>query len=285
MGASLLETKKRIITIESTEKISRAMKLVSTVKFQRWKKHYEDNKNYTDKMFDIFIKTYKAIDKKKIDISTYSQTFSDTKNLYVIVTTSLGLCGSYNYNVFRLIEKELKDDDELVIIGQKGLLHFRNFPNVIYDNYVNLYDNFSYKNVRMLRHFIFKIYRSFTFQSITLCYTKYINSISYIPVIEKLVPYDFLDKYVDEKDNSFSPIISPTPEIVSDLIFPHFADSILYNRLISSALSEHASRKAAMESASKNASKIVDELKLIYNKSRQEQITQEITEIASGANI
>ena len=284
MPASLIETKRRIATIQSTEKITKAMKLVSSVKFQKWKKFYDDNFLYTKKMEDIFLKTYLGVDLKAINLSTYLHSFSERKNLYVLISSTLGLCGSYNYNVFKKLDSVLKNDDEILVIGQKGLLHYRNYSNKVYDTFVNLYDNFSYYNVRMLRHFLFKLYKDKTYHSISLCYTNYKNSINFEPVIETLVPFNV--PYIEDyQENKYPPIFAPDAARVCDLIFPHHADAILYNRLISSGLSEHASRRNAMESASKNASDIVEDLTLIFNKSRQEQITQEISEVASAANI
>ena len=284
MPASLIETKRRIVTIQSTEKITKAMKLVSSVKFQKWKKMYDENSNYTSKMRDIFIRTYLGVDLKQNSLNRYLKSFSQTKNLYVVVSSTLGLCGSYNYNVFKKLDSILKKEDEILVIGQKGLLHYRNYSNKIYDTFVNLFDNFSYNNVKLLRHYLFNIYKDQTYHSISLCYTNYKNSINFSPVIETFAPFtiSFIE---NEGKESYPPIFAPNAETVCNLIFPYYADSLLYNRLISAALSEHASRRNAMESASKNANDIVSDLILVYNKSRQEQITQEITEVASAANV
>lgn len=284
MPASLIETKRRIATIKSTEKITKAMKLVSSVKFQKWKKLFDDNFIYSKKIEDMFKKTYLGIDLKQIDLSTYLHSFSENKNLYIVVTSTLGLCGSYNYNIFKKLDSVIKKEDEILIIGQKGLLHYKNYPNKIYDTFVNLYDNFTFNNVRMLRHYLFKIYKDHTYHSISMCYTKFINSINFLPVIDVLVPFSDID-LSEYENNKYPPIFDPSAEKVCDLIFPHYVDSLIYSRLISSGISEHTSRRNAMESASKNASDIVDDLTLIFNKSRQEQITQEITEVASAANI
>ena len=284
MPASLIETKRRIVTIQSTEKITKAMKLVSSVKFQKWKKLYDDNFVYTKKMEDIFLKTYLGVDIKQMNLSKYLHSFSERKNLYVLVSSTLGLCGSYNYNTFKKLDSVLHDDDEILVIGQKGLLHYKNYPNKIYDTFVNLYDNFSYYNVRMLRHYLFKLYDSRTYHSISLCYTNYINSINFAPVIETLAPFN-IPNSEEYNENSYPPVFAPSAAKVCELIFPHYADALLYNRFINSGISEQASRRNAMESASKNAKDLVDDLTLLFNKSRQEQITQEISEVASAANI
>ena len=284
MPASLIETKRRIVTIQSTEKITKAMKLVSSVKFQKWKKMYDENSYYTNKMRDIFIRTYLGVDLKQTNLNIYLNSFSSTKNLYVVISSTLGLCGSYNYNIFKKLDSILKDDDEILVIGQKGLLHYRNYKNKIYDTFVNLFDNFSYNNIRLLRHFLFRLYKDKTYHSISLCYTSYKNSINFSPVIETLAPFT-IPIIENNQEDSYPPIFAPDAETVCNLIFPYYADSLLYNRFISAALSEQASRRNAMESASKNANDIVNDLTLVYNKSRQEQITQEITEVASAANI
>jgi F-type H+-transporting ATPase subunit gamma len=156
MSDSLVATKRRIQTIQSTEKITKAMKLVASVKFQKWHKLLENNKAYTSGMENVMKKTVSAIDFSKVKMPDCLQHFSDTKNLYVVVTSSLGLCGSYNYNLFRLLDPLLKPDDEIIVLGQKGYLHYKESSYILHEDYVNLMDEFTFNNVKAMRHFFLR---------------------------------------------------------------------------------------------------------------------------------
>ena len=285
MSDSLIETKRRIVTIESTKKITKAMKLVSSVKFQRWKKTLEENKLYYLSMREVMAKTATNVDLKKNDFSQYLKPFNSDRVLYVVVTSTLGLCGSYNYNLFRKLDPILNKDDEIVIIGNKGEIHYKNLGYTMYDKFMSIYDHYEYDTVKTLRHFLFRMYRKNKYKSISLVYTHYKNSLSFEPEIIDLAPLN-LDEFKDEvnTDLGYPPLFEPNTLEVADLIFPHYVDSLLYLKLIESQLSEQASRRNAMESATDNAQELLDNLKIVYNKSRQSAITQEITEVVAGSS-
>lgn len=285
MSDSLIETKRRIVTIESTKKITKAMKLVSSAKFSKWKKYLDENKLYYSKMREVMIKTASNIDFKKNNFSEYLKPFESDRTLYVVVTSSLGLCGSYNYNIFRTLDPLLKEDDEIVIIGNKGHIHYKKFSNKLYSDFLSIYDNFTYDQVKTLRHYLFRIYRENKYKSISLVYTHYKNSLSFDPEIINIAPLD-TSVFQNEMNSNigFPPLFEPNNVEVAELIFPHYADSLLYMKLIESQLSEQASRRNAMESATDNADELLDNLKIVYNKSRQSAITQEITEVVAGSN-
>ena len=253
MPESLIETRRRIQTIQSTEKITKAMKLVASVKFQKFKRQFEQSLSYANEMEKTMYTTIMNVDLSRKDFSQYLLSFDMSRNLYVIVTSTLGLCGSYNYNLFRTLDPLLKKGDEIVVIGQKGYIHYHDSPYKIYDQYVNLFDNFNYDNVRAMRHFLFRLYRNEKYHSIQLV------------------------------DQSFPPLFEPNANEVADLILPHYADSQLFIKMMESQLSEHASRRNAMETATDNADEILSSLKIQYNKARQNAITQEITEVVGGA--
>ena len=284
MSESLIETKRRITTIESTKKITKAMKLVSSVKYQRLKKSYEDNKNYFLSMRHVMVKTISGLNMSSFSHTEYLKPYESNKTLYIVVTSTLGLCGSYNYSIFKLLDPILKENDELVIIGNKGHIHYRNGKNKIYDEFISIFDNYDYDLVKTLRHFLFRKHRQNEYKEIKLVYTHYKNSMSFIPEMLTIAPLDIDDLKAEADLNYYPPIFEPNNVAVADLIFPHYVDSLLYNKLLESALSEQACRRNAMESATDNAEDLLDDLKITYNKSRQSAITQEITEVVAGSN-
>lgn len=283
MAETLLEIKHRLNTIKSIEKLTKAMKLVASVKFQKWKHYFDDDHDYEKAMHDVMVRVLKEVTPAQMKTMPSLNHYSDSKDIYIIVSSSLGLCGSYNYNLFKLADKLIKKEDELILIGQKAYLHYKNFPNKRYDDFINLMEQYNFDNVKKLRHFFFKLYRTKNYHSVTLIYTVYKNNFTFIPMTRQLLPFDLRGLHLDEDKPAYPPLFDPNVKEVMHLILPHYIDSSLYNKLIMSVVSEQASRRNAMENATDSAEKITDELKLAYNRLRQANITQEITEIVSGA--
>lgn len=283
MPESLVNTKRRINTIRSTMKITKAMKLVASVKYQRWKRMYDENAAYTIEMQNALERTLASIDFSDVSKPDLLSGFENTeKNLYIIVTSSLGLCGSYNYNLFKEIDPQLKEGDELFLLGQKGLVHYQNKSYKLYTDYLDIQEKFTYSAVRRMRHEIIRLYRKEKYAKVVLVYTQYKNSITFIPTLKTILPLSYEEK--EKQDESDQPLFEPDAKEVLLTLIPHSIDASLYHRLIESQLSELASRRNAMETATDSADKIQAQLQLEYNKARQTAITQEITEIVAGAN-
>ncbi len=283
MAESLIEIRRRISTIQSTAKITKAMKLVASVKYTKWKRFYDDSIPYNKAMHDVVVRTLQSIPESRyMDQSCLKKHESD-RNLYIVVTSTMGLCGSYNYNIYRAFDEMIKPEDDILVIGQKGYVHYKDFENKVIDGYVNLLDSFSFDNVKKFRHYIVRQYREQQYKSVTLVYTRYKNSLTFEPTILPILPFDLSHYHLDENVPPYEPEIDPSPEDVLDLILPHYLDASLYNKLLESEISELSSRRNAMESATDSANKLIDELQLTYNKRRQEAITQEITEIVAGS--
>ncbi len=283
MPESLVNTKRRINTIRSTMKITKAMKLVASVKYQRWKRMYDENAAYTTEMHNVLERTLASIDFSDTSKPDLLSGFPQSKkNLYIIVTSSLGLCGAYNYNLFKEIDPQLKEGDELFLLGQKGLVHYQNKPYKLYTDYLNLQEKFTYSAVRRMRHEIIRLYRKEEYAKVVLVYTEYKNSITFTPTLKTILPLSYEEK--DLPNESDKPLFEPNGIDVLLTLIPHSIDASLYHKLMESQLSELASRRNAMETATDSANKIQAQLQLDYNKARQTAITQEITEIVAGAN-
>lgn len=283
MDGNLISIKSRIKSIDSTLKITKAMKLVASVKLKRLKSLFDMNNLYYEQMKDILYKTLSYYDLKSHKLPDCLKQYNSNKNLYIIVSSTLGLCGSYNFEIFKKLEEILKKDDELLVIGEKGIMHFKNFENKMYDDFKMLLLNFTYNNVKKMRHFIFKIYKQNKYKSVKLIYSKYINSLTFRPDIIKILPLEFnLEDYKEKFE--FKPIIEPNVNEVLNKMLPHYVDSLLFNKLLESNVCEYASRRNAMENATNNANEITNEFKIKFNKARQANITSEIIEVVAGAN-
>lgn len=283
MDGNLISIKSRIKSIDSTLKITKAMKLVASVKLKRLKSLFDTNNLYYEQMKDILYKTLSYFDLKSHKLPDCLKQYDSNKNLYIIVSSTLGLCGSYNFEIFNKLEDILTKDDELLVIGEKGIMHFKNFENKMYDDFKMLLLNFTYNNVKNMRHFIFKIYKRNKYKSVKLIYSKYINSLTFKPDIIKILPLEFnLEGYKEKFE--FKPIIEPNVNEVLNKMLPHYVDSLLFNKLLESNVCEYASRRNAMENATNNANEITNEFKIKFNKARQANITSEIIEVVAGAN-
>lgn len=285
MSESLVNTKRRIATIRSTKKITKAMKLVASVKYQRYKKIYEDNKAYSTHMKDAMLRTLSSIDFDSFELPSILKSSERGKSLFIVVSSTLGLCGAYNYNLFKTLDPQIKEGDELLLIGQKALGHYSQSPYKKYTDYIDLLDKLSYSAVRRMRHFVLRLYKTGDYSKIILVYTQYKNSLTFLPTLHSLVPIIPEEEGLKEQTQTLNPpLFEPNIGEVLNQILPHYIDSSLYQKLIESEISELASRRNAMETATDSAEKIQSQLQLEYNKARQNAITQEITEVVAGAN-
>lgn len=284
MPESLVNTKRRIATIRSTQKITKAMKLVASVKYQRWKKMYDENTTYFTAMTNNLTRAFSCIDLDCEKLPSVLTPNAGNKTLYVIVSSTLGLCGAYNYNLFKSIDSVIKENDELLLIGQKASVHYSNYKNKKNTDYLELLDKFSYSTVKKLRHYLIREYEKKTYSKIILVYTEYKNSLTFTPTLKTILPLDTENIEIDKKESLNPPIFEPNENEVFEQVIPHYLDASIYRNLLESEISELASRRNAMETATDAAEKIQAQLQLQYNKARQSAITQEITEVVAGAN-
>ncbi len=284
MAESLVNTRRRIATIKSTEKITKAMKLVATVKYQRWRRTYDESRPYSSQMQRMLITTLESVPFEELSSNPYIKESEGEKTLYILVTSSLGLCGAYNYSLFKTLDPILKEGDGLYLIGTKGYTHYKNKKVEINEEYIHLLEEFRMSRVRRLRHSIVRDYKSGKYQKVVLVYTQYKNSMTFLPSLHTLLPLDVEALSLRKDSYDYEPLFEPDLQTVLENVITYSIDSQIYQRLIESELSELASRRNAMETATDAADKIVKQLQLQYNKSRQNAITQEITEVVAGAN-
>lgn len=283
MAETLLSIKQRLASIASISKITKAMKLVAAAKYTRARALYDVNINYAAAMRDCLMLCLQNVDFSKTKIPTCMIQKDGKRNLFVFITSSLGLCGSYNFALYREFQSQVKAEDDVAFIGEKGYRHLRETVHQAYDDFVELGSDLSFDGANHLRHWLDALYRGKDYRAVYIVYTKFVNSLSCIPVTERILPIAETDVPVQPKRDT-APIFEPDPYAVADLIVPHYCDALLYRRLLESKVSEEASRRNSMDTATDSADKLIAHLRLEYNKSRQQKITQEITEVVGGAN-
>ena len=276
--AELNQIKNRIKTVGGVAKVTSAMKLVSTVKLQRWKNKMLNNREYSLSMKEI---TNLVLSDPSIKETSYSKVNEKaTKSLFIIVSSTLGLCGSYNYNIFDLAKVSLKENDEVIILGKKALSFFKNDNFTTLDGYEEYNSVNDEKIIKTLTRYILKSYKEEKYREVHIIYTKYKNSLTFIPTDERILPLGLSN---NEEVNL--PIIEPSLDELANNLIPLFIQTVVFSRLLESEVSEHGARSNAMNLATDNANDILDKLKIEFNKARQAAITEEITEIVSGANV
>lgn len=277
MPQGLIKTKRRIQSITSTKKITKAMNLVATVKLKRWKDNMENVSHYLKTMEEIISSC------NSDDIAFENIEFKKFPNaegiLYVVVTSSLGLCGGYNYNILKFINSKLTSKDEVILIGTKGYTKLHKEDVSLCEDYISFLDKFDYQKVQSLRMNLLDIYKKGKYKEINLVCTSYKNSLTFIPTCKTIFPISTLSK----SENSKEIIFEPNEKEVLNLLIPKYIDTLLYSHLVESIVCEQASRRNAMDSATDNAEDLLEKLQLEFNKARQQMITQEITEVVSGS--
>ena len=280
MGQGLNKVKRRIQTVDSTKKITSAMKLVSSVKFSKLQKELNAKQLYLDELQKIGNIIFNAAKGAKMKKRYFEAPEEATKNLYVLVNANMGLCGAYNHNIYKLFTEIYKKGDEVLIIGDSLLSRLEQESVEINTDFIKIDEVLSIANIRKLAHAVLEFYKTKKYKKISLIYTHYKNVISYEVKEFSLLPlsYEF-DNKMQENPGDFEPNL----EYVVNSFINKYLTSQLYLKIYESHISEQASRRNAMDNADKNAEDLIDKLTLEYNKARQAAITQEITEIVGGA--
>lgn len=278
MAQSLHKTKRRIASVNSTKKITKAMELVATVKLKRFKNVMLENEAYAKELVDIIHHLFAHID---VEDNPYLVETKSETDLYIVVSSNLGLCASYNNNIFNFVNGNVKKDKtEVIPIGFKGQNYLRKESYKLLNEFVSINERLEFEEIKKLGELITKEFVNGKYRSIRLIYTHYVNSLKFVPEEISIFPIQNVE---GESKAGYEPILDPNAKTLIDELVPIYVSSTLYHKIIESQVSEQASRRTAMENANDNADEIIDKLTLEYNKARQTAITQEITEIVSGS--
>ena len=281
--ASMKDIKRRKGSIQSTQQITKAMKLVSTVKLQKAKGRAEQTNPY----FNYMYQTVSSMLAKSGNINhPYLKSGETTKKAVVVITSNRGLAGGYNSNIVKLVTgSEIpKEDAKIYAIGSKGreALERRGYQIAFED--AEMIESPSYADASALCKKILKSFSDGEIGEIYLAYTHFKNTVSHEPKLIKLLPVEIdVDKAADDTSNILMNY-EPNTEEALDMIIPKYVTSLFYGALVEAVASENGARMQAMDSATSNAEDMISDLTLKYNRARQGAITQELTEIIAGAS-
>lgn len=282
MSLNLTTVKKRIKTISSTKKITNSMKLVSSIKSRKLANEFKNNTEFYNELVELFNNALYVdeFDQSKEFNSIYlKENKNAKKNLYVIVMSNLGLCGSYNSEVYKYFKDIASSEDEIVFIGKKCFSFFKN-DYKHYDDFVELNQKRDADEVNLLTTFLVNKYLTGEYKNIKVLQSKYINSLIFKPSLVNLLPLDLKVK----RGTGYEPIYEANKEQFIEKFVPQYLKNIILHCLLESSLCEETNRRNSMDNANQNIEEIMSKLQIEYNKARQASITQEITEIVSGAN-
>ena len=287
---SLDDLKKRIKSVKSTQKITKAMKMVAAAKLRRAQESAEKGRPFSEKMNNIILNLSRSISDKDNASKFLIGTGKDATHLCVVITADRGLCGGFNTNICRkaknYFEKILKENKVLKIItvGSKGNDQLKR----IYGKYIIEKINFkgfrkiTYKEAENIGKIIIKLFNESQFDVCKIFYNKFKNVITQIPQEQQLIPIESDKKKEDKVSDNFYEFEPEENEILNNLL-PRNISTQIFKALLENAASEQGSRMTAMDNATRNAGDLVDALTIKYNRSRQAAITKELIEIISGA--
>lgn len=282
--ASMRDIKRRKDSIQSTGQITKAMKLVATVKLQKARAKAENSKPYFDAM-------YKAVTTMLARSGSvnhrYLKNDGKGKKAVIVITSNRGLAGGYNSNIIKLVTGSgIPKEDMLVYsVGRKGKDYLSRRGYEIRADYSEVINEPMYSDAMEIGQAVLDAYTSGEISEIYLAYTCFMNTVSQVPVFIKLLPVDTNDVKMEEelKDSSVMEY-EPEEEEALDIIIPKYVSSLIYGALVEAVASENGARMTAMDNATSNADEMISSLSLMYNRARQGSITQELTEIIAGAN-
>ena len=280
--ASMRDIKRRKGSIQSTQQITKAMKLVSTVKLQRAKQRAEQSKAY----FNCMYETVNSVLARTGEMDhPYLKAGVSDKKAVIVITSNRGLAGGYNSNIVKLITKGSfkKEDLEIYAIGKKGKDALQRYGYTIKDENSEIIEEPSYADAMEISRKLLKSFADGEIGEIYLAYTGFKNTVVHEPKLLKLLP---VEPSPQEEQAAGKAMMNFEPEDdeALNMIIPKYVTSLIYGGLVEACASENGARMQAMDSATTNAEEMIDHLSLMYNRARQGSITQELTEIIAGAN-
>ena len=281
--ASMRDIKRRKGSIQSTQQITKAMKLVSTVKLQRARQNAENSADYFSCMYDTVTSILAMTEGMQHPFLTGGQS---GKKAVIVMTSNRGLAGGYNSNIVKLVTAGFAPEDTVIYaVGKKGRDSLAHKGYEVAADASEVVEEPTYPDAMALSKRVLSDFADGKISEIYLAYTHFKNTVSHIPTLLKLLPVEIPEKdETEEKAVTVAPMnFEMDEEEALDMLIPKYVTSLIYGGLVEAIASENGARMQAMDSATSNAEEMIGDLTLLYNRARQGSITQELTEIITGA--
>ena len=279
---SINTIKRRIHSIETIKKITTAMKLIASIKLKKQKKELTNVALFCKNFYDFFSC---LLDENLVDPKHHDKRWKFDNNLYIVITSSLGLCGSYNNTICRTIKMILKPHDHVIMIGQKGKKYFKNNNlNEFLIKFIDLSQEKDsiYDLFLALSYWCLNEYDKRKYKNIKIIYTKFISAFK--TEIQIIDFFSFREKKIGNKKTRHNKIFlfDSSRKLIFKKILPYYFACLLHGSFNEAKISENVSRSNTMDLAAKNAKDLINNLKLQFNKLRQNVITKQISEVMSN---
>jgi len=279
-AAGLIEIKRRMKSVESTRKITKAMNIVATSKLRKVRNELNKNEDYYNLSKEILKKVVASLPEeyKSPFLNNLSKDLTDSK-LYIVITSDTGFCGGFNSNIINTLNDSIEDKDsaKFIVAGLRGIQYMKKFGLTTIREYIEIPDIPTTKEVRAIYDDALFMYKNKEVSEVNIVYTEYRSAISQEIIIERIFPVDI------EKEDPEEIIFEPDLEKVLSSSLDSYLKSKIRRAMLHSKASEQNARMKTMDSSTDNANDILKALTTNYNRIRQGMITQEISEIVGGA--
>ena len=287
--ASLDDLKKRISSVKSTQKITKAMKMVAASKLRRAQENAEKGRPYSEKMNNIILNLSNSISDKENSPKLLSGSGEDRVHLCIVMTSDRGLCGGFNTNIIKKAKtyfQKILDEGKtlkIVTVGSKG---YDQLKRIYKDNII---EKISFKESKYTNYFdadkvgkiIINKFKKKEFDVCTIFYNQFKNVITQIPQEQQIIPLKTSESNNSSLEANYE--FEPEEDEILNNLLPKNISTQIFKAMLENSASEQGSRMSAMDNATRNAGEMVDKLTIQYNRSRQAAITKELIEIISGA--
>jgi len=288
MSGALKEVRNRIKSVQSTQQITKAMKMVSAAKLRRAQDAITQMRPYAQKLQEMLSNIVSTGD-GEVSMSLAAER-PVSKALIIVVTSDRGLCGGYNSNLIKLAKQVIKDkyaaqdaqgNVQILPIGKKGFEHFTKNGSKVYDQYWDIFTGLSFEKVQTAAQYAMAAFSNKEVDAVEVIYSEFKNAGTQRFVAEQFLPVLKVVAKEGQKKADF--IFEPGKEVLVNELMPKILNTQLFKAVLDANASEHGARMTAMDKASDNANELLKSLKISYNRARQAAITTELTEIVSGA--
>jgi len=287
--ASLDDLKKRISSVKSTQKITKAMKMVAAAKLRRAQENAEKGRPYSEKMNNIILNLSEGISIKENAPKLLAGTGVDKIHLCIVLTSDRGLCGGFNTNIIKKAKayfEKISNEGKSLKIITVGSKAYDQLKRIYKDNII---EKISFKDSKSINYFdaekvgkiIIDKFKKKEFDVCTIFYNQFKNVITQIPQEQQIIPLNVSKSEGDSSEDNYE--FEPDEDEILGILLPKNISTQIFKAMLENSASEQGSRMSAMDNATRNAGEMVDKLTIEYNRSRQASITKELIEIISGA--
>ncbi|WP_410770623.1 ATP synthase F1 subunit gamma [Fontibacillus sp. BL9] len=283
MAKGMREIKRQIKSVQNTRQITKAMEMVASAKLRKAQEKAQASRPYVEKLKEVVSSIATGSDGVSHPMLVSR---SVKRTAYIVITSDGGLVGGYNANLLRNVMDTLKskhaskEEYGLFVIGRKGRDYFTRRELPVVQSVTELSDTPKFADIKSLAYAAVQGFELEQYDEVFICYSQFINAITQRPTIDRLLPFENVEHHGGTAMYEYE----PSPEAVLEVLLPKYAETLIFSALLEGKASELGAKMTAMGSATKNATKMINELTLTYNRARQAAITQEITEIVAGAN-